>query len=52
MVFNKSTKLRESYRMEDRWQGPLELAGIRINQVTCMKYLGVEINDKENSLGN
>ncbi|CAF1068123.1 unnamed protein product [Brachionus calyciflorus] len=36
--------------MEDRWQGSLELAGNRINQVTCMKYLGVEINDKENSL--
>ncbi|CAF0805401.1 unnamed protein product [Brachionus calyciflorus] len=46
MVFNKSTL----NRMEDRWQGPLELAGNRINQVTCMKYLGVEINDKENSL--
>ena len=50
MVFNKNVRMGAAERWKDSWQGTLELAGNPITQVSCMKYLGVEINDKDNNI--
>ncbi|CAF0943225.1 unnamed protein product [Brachionus calyciflorus] len=38
--------MRLGDRLIDSWQGELELGGDKIDETKCMRYLGVEINNK------
>lgn len=46
LIFNKNSRIRKN----DKWQGTLYLDNQMIKEVNSMKYLGVEINNKNTNV--